>query len=198
MNIDFSSSRTKTNLVESFVGESQARERYGIASSFAKKEKLYIVSKAFETTANQEGEHAEVYYDFLKPFSSKSIKFETECPVDLFDSTLEFLKKAASNEANEGVNIYGEFGRVAKDEGFMDIANKFFQIAKIEKTHSERFSRLASLLERDELFRSNSTQKWVCLECGNVYEGTEVPASCPVCGHDRGYFIRSDLFWCIS
>ena len=198
MNVDFNNSQTKVNLMMSFAGESQAQMRYTIASSFARKEKLYIISKAFEAIASQEKEHAEVFYDFLKPFSSENIKFEAECPVDLFDSTLEFLKKAASNEADEGVNIYGEFGRIAKEEGFMDIANKFFQIAKIEKTHSEKFSKLASLLEKDELFKSSSPQKWMCLECGNVYEGTEVPASCPVCGHDRGYFIRSDLFWCIS
>lgn len=198
MNSDFNNSQTKVNLMKSFAGESQARERYSIASSFALKEKLYIISKAFDSTSDQEKEHGEIFYDFLKPFSSKSIEFKADYPVDLFDSTLEFLKKASKNETDEFEDIYDGFGKIAKDEGFMDIANKFFQIAKIEKTHAERFSRLASLLERNELFKSNSTQKWVCLKCGNVYEGTEVPPSCPVCGHDRGYFIRSDLFWCIS
>lgn len=198
MSIDFGSSQTKFNLMKAFAGESQARERYSIASSFALKEKLYIISKAFESASSQEKEHGEVFYDFLRPFSSESIKFDADYPVDLFDSALEFLKKASQNEMDEFKDIYDRFGKIAKDEGFLDIANKFFQIAKIEKTHSERFSKLASLLEKNELFRSNSPQKWICLSCGNVYEGTEVPSSCPVCEHNKGYFIRSDLFWCIS
>lgn len=198
MNVDFRSSKTKVNLMKAFAGECQARERYEISASFAKKERLQIISKAFLSVADQEKEHGKIFYDFLKPFSSESIRIDADYPVDLFDSTLEFLKKASGNEMNEFEDLYDEFGSIARDEGFPDISKKFFEIASIEKTHFERFNKLSSNLENGTLFKSNVPQRWVCLNCGNVYEGTEVPDSCPVCEHNKGYYIRSDLFWCIS
>ena len=198
MNTDFSESRTKINLMKSFAGECQARERYNISASFALKEKLYIINKAFLTISDQEKEHGEVFYDFLKPFSNQSIKFDADYPVDLFDSTLEFLRKASKNEISEFEDIYDNFGKIAKEEGFLDISKKFFEIAAIEKTHSEKFSKLASCLESGTLFKSSTPTSWICLKCGRVHFGTEAPEICPVCGHDIGYYLRNDLISCIS
>jgi len=191
---DFSKSQTKVNLMKAFAGESQARERYKIAASFAKKEGLQVIEQAFLTIAEQEKEHGEIFYKFLKPFSGESIRFEADYPVDIFDSTLDYLKKASQNEIDEGENIYNEFSKIAQDEGFSDVAQKFSGVAKIEKTHAEKFKKLAVLLENGELFDSKTGRgKWVCMECGNVYEGASVPKFCPICGHDRGYFVKSDI-----
>ena len=195
MIVDFSKSQTRLNLMKAFAGESQARERYTIAASFAGKKDLYVVKKLFLDIADQEKEHGEIFYSFLKPFSGENIKFSADYPVDLFDSVLEFLKKASSNETDEYDNIYKDFSQVAMSEGFSDIAQKFSSIADIEKTHSEKFKKVANLMERDELFNSkNGNGKWMCSQCGNVYEGTSVPEYCPVCGHSRGFFIKSDLW----
>lgn len=191
---DFSKSQTKINLMKAFAGESQARERYTIAASFAAKEGLQVIQKAFLTIADQEKEHGEIFYKFLKPFSGEGIKFDADYPVDVFDSTLDYLKKASQNETDEFEDIYDKFAKIAQNEGFADIAQKFFGIAKIEKTHAEKFKKLAMLLENGELFDSKTGRgKWVCMECGNVYEGTSVPKFCPVCGHDRGYFVKNDI-----
>ena len=198
MNTDFSQSKTKINLMKAFAGECQARERYNISASFALKEKLYIISRAFSTISDQEKEHGEVFYDFLKPFSGQIIKFDADYPVDLFDSTLEFLKKASKNETSEFEDIYDSFSKIAKEEGFLDISKKFAEIALIEKTHSEKFSKLASCLADGTLFKTKAKTSWVCLKCGRVHYGTEAPEVCPVCGHDRGYYIRTDLISCIS
>ncbi len=194
MVVDFANSKTKLNLMKAFAGESQARERYSIAASFAGEKEIYIVQKVFLEIADQEKEHGEIFYEFLRQFSGQSIKFDADYPVDLFDSVLEYLKKSAKNETDEYEDIYDKFGKIAADEGFSDISNKFFGIAKIEKTHSEKFSKLAKLVESNELFKSNNGKaKWTCMKCGNVYEGTNVPEFCPVCGHARGYFVRNDI-----
>ena len=194
MIVDFAKSNTRLNLMKAFAGESQARERYTIAASFASKQKMQVVSKLFLEIADQEKEHGEIFYEFLKPFSGENIAFSADYPVDVFDSVLEHLKKASQNEFDEFDNIYADFGRIAAEEGFSDIAQKFLGIAKIEKTHCEKFKSMANLIENDELFRSKSGRgKWVCMKCGNVYEGNQVPDRCPVCGHDRGFFVKSTI-----
>lgn len=194
MIIDFSKSQTRLNLMKAFAGESQARERYTIAASFAAKNDLYVIKKLFLDIADQEKEHGEIFYSFLKPFSGENIQFSADYPVDLFDSVLEYLKKASNNEMDEYDDVYKNFSRIAMEEGFSDIAQKFSSIANIEKTHCEKFKKVAQLLENNELFNSkNGNGKWVCSQCGNVYEGSSVPAICPVCGHSRGFYIKSDL-----
>ena len=194
MIVDFSKSQTRLNLIKAFAGESQGRMGYNMAASFAGKKDLYVVKKLFLEIAEQEKEHAEVFCDFLKPFSGENIKFNAESQVYLFDSVLDYLKQAIANEMNEYDNGYKISSQIAMEEGFPDIAQKFSKIADIEKAHAERFKKMANLLETNELFNSKTGNgRWVCSQCGNVYEGSSVPDKCPVCGHSRGFFIKSDL-----
>lgn len=190
---DFSQSNTRLNLMKSFAGECQAIQRYNIASSFASKNKMQVVSKLFSDIASQEKEHAEIFYEFLKPFSGENIMFSGDSPVDIFDSVLDFLKKAAKNELDE-FNVYPSFAEIAANEGFSDIAQKFASIAKIEESHGEKFEKMAKLIENDELFTSKSGNgKWVCMKCGNIHDGPQAPEKCPVCGHNRGFFVKSTI-----
>lgn len=194
MIIDFAQSQTRLNLMKAFAGESQARERYSIAASFAKNRGMFIIANLFLTIADQEKEHGEIFYEFLKPFSGENIKFSADYPVDLFDSVLDFLRKASRNELEEYDDVYKKFGEIAASEGFPDISQKFVEIARIEKTHHNKFKQFAYLIESNELFSSkNGPSKWICLNCGNVYEGSNVPEVCPVCNHPRGYFLKSGL-----
>lgn len=193
MGIDFKSSETKDNLMRAFAGESQARNRYTFAASQAKKENLYVVGAVFEYTANQEKEHAEIFYNHLRELAGETIHVDGGYPVDITESVAELLKMAQHNEYEEHNPIYKTFGDKAREEGFHKVAASFHMIAEIEKLHGDRFGRLAELLEQNKLFVSEVKTSWMCLNCGYVYEGEAVPEKCPVCDHDRGYFIRFEL-----
>lgn len=193
MSISFAESMTKTNLLKAFAGESQAGNRYKFAASFAKEKNLYVVEAVFKFTAEQEKEHAKVFYDFLKEFSGENIAIDGTYPVDIYDDPIKVLKAAKHNEYEEYDTVYKNFGDVAREEGFDRIASVFHMIAEVEKTHSERFDMLAGQLEQDKLFVSDVSAKWMCLNCGYIFEGTEVMPQCPVCSHDKGYFIRLEL-----
>ena len=193
MPVDFSSSKTKENLMRAFAGESQARNRYTFAASAAKKQNLHVVEAAFSFTAGQEKEHAEVFYNQLKSLAGENIHIDGTYPVDISDSVASLLRSAQHNEYEEHDDVYKNFAKVAEEEGFIQIAGLFNNIAKIEKTHGDRFARLAELLEQDKLFVSDISISWACLNCGFVFEGKSAPPVCPVCNHDRGYFIRMEL-----
>lgn len=193
MSIDFKNSETKLNLMRAFAGESQARNRYTFAAEQAKKENLHVIEAIFTFTANQEKEHAEVFYNNLKDLAGETIKVDGGYPVDISTSVAQLLRYAQHNEYEEHDDAYKSFGDKAKEEGFTKIANIFYNIAGIEKTHGDRFGKFADLLEENKLFVSNIECKWMCLNCGFIYEGTEAPKSCPVCQHNQGYFIRLEL-----
>ncbi len=193
MPVDFSTSKTKTNLMLAFAGESQARNRYTFAAAEAKKQNLHVVEAAFAFTAGQEKEHAEVFYNQLKSLSGENIPIEGTYPIDISDSIITLLRAAQHNEFEEYDPVYKSFAQTAEEEGFIQIAGIFKNIAAIEKTHGERFGELADLLEQDKLFVSDVSISWMCLNCGYVHEGKEAPPVCPVCSHDRGYFIRMEL-----
>lgn len=190
---DFNTSQTKANLMRAFTGECQARSRYTMAASQARKQKLHVIEMAFRFTADQEKEHAEIFYNFLREFAGESISIEGSYPVDISDSVLQLLRYAQHNEYEEHDDVYAHFGETARREGFPHIAYAFESIAKIEKLHGDRFAYFADLLERNQLFVSDVSCKWICLNCGHIYEGTEAPEVCPVCRHDRGYFLRVEL-----
>ena len=191
--MDFKNSETKENLMRAFAGESQARNRYTFAAEQAKEQKLYVVEAVFRFTADQEQQHAEVFYDHLKELAGQNIQIEGSYPVDIYDTVLEVLKAAQHNEYEEFDPVYKTFGDKAMEEGFPQVAASFHQIAKIEKVHGDRFGELAELLEQNKLFISDVECKWMCLNCGHIHEGKEAPGKCPVCHHDRGYFIRFAL-----
>lgn len=190
---DFKSSATAKNLMRAFAGESQARNRYTIAADAAKKQGLYSVSQVFLFTADQERAHAERYYDLLKNLSGTTIDISGGYPVDHFDNVVELLKKAEHNELEEADDVYQAFGNEAKAEGFTEAAATFFQIAEVEAIHARRFGKLAELLEQNKYFESDLSGKWMCMNCGHIQAGKMVPAVCPVCRYEQGYFIPVEI-----
>ncbi|MCI5680076.1 MAG: rubrerythrin family protein [Bacteroidales bacterium] len=191
--MDFKNSETKENLMRAFAGESQARNRYTFAASQAKQQKMHVVEAVFSFTANQEKEHAEIFYNHLKELSGENIHIDGSYPVDIYESVLEVLRAAQHNEYEEFDPVYKAFGDKAMEEGFPKVAASFHHIAGIEKIHGDRFGQLADLLEQNKLFINDVECKWMCLNCGFVYEGKEAPQRCPVCDHDKGFFIRLEL-----
>lgn len=193
MLVDFKTSNTKVNLMKAFAGESQARNRYTIAASKAKRTGFQVVEKLFLFTADQEKEHAKIFYKHLEELSGRTVDIEGSYPIDLYDNVLDLLKSAQHNEYEEHDPIYKSFGDEAKNEGFEKIASSFYMISEIEKVHGDRFGKFASLIENNKLFKSNAEVKWICLNCGHVHTGLAAPEVCPVCSHAKGFFIRTDV-----
>ena len=193
MNSDFKSSRTAVNLMRAFAGESQARNRYTFAADQAKNSNLYVIEAVFKFTAEQEKEHAEIFYNHLSSLAGETVQIDGGYPIDTKDTVIQLLRSAQHNEYEEWQDAYQAFGDEASEEGYMPVATSFYKIAEIEKTHGDRFGELADLMEQGKLFVSDITCKWMCLNCGHVEEGGSAPKICPVCQHDQGYFIRLEL-----
>lgn len=193
MSVDFKESQTKENLMRAFAGESQARNRYTFAADVAEQQKQQVISKVFLYTADQEKEHAEIFYNHLKELAGENIQIDGNYPVDLTENLRELLRMAQRNEYEEHDDVYQHFGDKAKEEGFLKVANSFYMIAEIEKFHGDRFGRFAEYLEQNQLYVSDVRTGWICLNCGHIYEGEKAPEICPVCQHDQGYFIRLEL-----
>lgn len=193
MAVDFKESKTRENLMRAFAGESQARNRYTIAAETAREQGMFAVSQILLFTADQERAHARRFYDLLKNLSGTTIQIDGGYPVDHFDNVTQLLRASQHNELEEFDNVYPAFGEVAKEEGFIEAAAAFFQIAKIEEIHGKRFGKLAELLEKNLYYESENEQEWMCLNCGHIHHGKLVPEVCPVCRHERGYFIPASL-----
>lgn len=193
MAIDFAKSETRINLMKAFAGESQARNRYTIAAKICREQKMQAISSIFLFTADQERAHAERYYDLLKNLSGSTIEICGGFPVDHFDSITELLGAAHHNEMEEYEDVYQAFGDKAKEEGFLEAASAFYQIADVEKVHAQRFGKIKEMLENNIYFEQSESGKWMCLNCGYIHEGKAVPGICPVCRYDRGYFIPAEL-----
>lgn len=191
--VDFNSSETKVNLLRAFAGESQARNRYTFAASAAKKAKLHVVEAVFTFTAEQEKEHAKIFYKHLVQAGTQNITIDAAYPVDAGADALTLLEQAQHNEYEEFESVYPGFGDVAEAEGFEEIAGHFREIAAIEKIHGNRFGDFAQMIKEDNLFIANVQTGWMCLNCGYVLESAQAPAICPVCSHDQGYFIRLSM-----
>ena len=193
MSVDFKTSETKDNLMRAFAGESQARNRYTFGASQGKLMGLHVIESIFTFTANQEKEHAEIFYKHLKELAGENITVDGAYPVDLHEDIIQILRAAQHNEYEEFDPVYKIFGNKAEEEGFSKIAASFRMIAEIEKTHGDRFGMFADLIENGELFVSKVETGWMCLNCGYVHYGTKAPEVCPVCDHNQGYFIRLEL-----
>lgn len=193
MAVDFKNSVTKDNLMRAFAGESQARNRYTFAADTAKANKLPLVEQIFTFTANQEKEHAEIFFNHLKELAGENIAVDGSYPVEAQMSVAMLLRGAQHNEYEEYQTVYPSFAQKAEEEGFPAIAASFRLIAEIEKTHGDRFAKFAEYMEQNQLFISQVECGWMCLNCGHIYTGTEVPEQCPVCHHEKGYFIRVTL-----
>ena len=193
MAIEFKNSETRKNLMRAFAGESQARNRYCIAAGVAKNKNLYVIEAVFKFTAEQEREHAKIFYNHLKELAGEVVEIDGSYPVDISDSVAELLKFAQRNEYEEHDEVYKSFADTAQNEGFSAVAATFRKIAEIEKTHGDRFGKFAELVEKNKLFVSSVDCKWMCLNCGHIHKGEKLPEKCPVCSHDKGYFIRLNM-----
>lgn len=193
MNDEFKNSETKDNLMRAFAGESQARNRYTFGAAEARKQNQEAIAQVFLYTADQEKEHAEIFYKHLKELAGETVHVDGGYPVDLTDDLSELLRMAQYNEYEEHDDVYRRFGDKAKEEGFQKVANSFYMIAEIEKTHGDRFGKFAQWLKEKKLYVSDVKRGWICLNCGYIYEGEKVPKNCPVCQHDQGYFVRLEL-----
>lgn len=166
--------KTEQNLMAAFAGESQARNKYTYYASKAKKEGFEQMAAIFEETANNEKEHAKIWFKLLH---------EGEIP-----STEENLLDAATGENYEWTDMYAGFAEVAKEEGFDHIAFLFTEVAKIEKEHEERYRTLLSNLKENQVFQKEEKKAWICRNCGHVHFGENAPQVCPVCAHPQAYF----------
>ena len=165
-------SKTEQNLMAAFAGESQARNKYDYYASKAKKDGYEQISAIFKETANNEKEHAKLWFKLFHGIND----------------TLDNLLDAAAGENYEWTEMYKQFAQVADEEGFHDIAEKFRGVAAIEKTHEERYNKLDPAVKGGEVFVKLEDNVWVCRNCGHIHVGKQAPEVCPVCAHPRAYF----------
>ncbi len=177
--------RTEKNLLTAFAGESQARNRYTYFASQAKKEGYVQIADIFQETADQEKEHAKRLFKFLE---GGEVEISAAFPAGVIGTTLENLKAAAKGENYEYEIMYPEFAKIAREEGFNEIASVFEAIAVAEKQHEKRYKALAENIEKDRVFKREETVTWRCRNCGYLHEGTEPPEKCPACAHPKAYF----------
>ena len=183
--MELKGSKTQENLMGAFAGESQARNRYTYFASKAKKEGFVQIADIFEETANQEKEHAKRLFKFM---TGGETEITAAFPFGVIGSTLDNLKAAATGENYEWTDMYPSFAKVAREEGFDDIASTFVAIAVAEKQHEKRYLALAANIEAGKVFKKDKPIVWRCRNCGYLHEGTEAPEACPACTHPQAYF----------
>ena len=177
--------RTEQNLLKAFAGESQARNRYTYFASVAKKEGYEQIAGVFQETADQEKEHAERFFKFLK---GGEVTITAAYPAGPIGKTAENLLAAAQGENEETEILYPEYARVAQEEGFSEIAEAFRMVAKVEAEHEKRYLILLGRLTDGNFFRRDRKIFWQCRNCGFVCEAKEAPKICPSCEHPQAYF----------
>ena len=177
--------RTEKNLLTAFAGESQARNRYTFFASAAKKEGYEQISRFFLETAENEKEHAKVFFKYLE---GGEVEINAAFPAGVIGDTKSNLEAAAAGENMEWTTLYAEAANVAREEGFPEVARSFEQISKVEMFHEKRYRKLADNLARGEAYRKKTTTRWHCINCGYVYEGEEAPKECPACKHPQAYY----------
>ena len=172
--MDLKGTKTEQNLMEAFAGESQARNKYTYFASKAKAEGYEQIAAIFTETADNEKEHAKLWFKALNGGA--------------VPSTLENLLAAAAGEHGEWVDMYVRMANDAKKEGFKELAKQFEGVAAIEKRHEERYQRIAELVKKGKVFKKSDKQMWICRNCGHVHVGKTAPEVCPVCAHPKAYF----------
>jgi rubrerythrin len=179
------SSETEKNLLKAFAGESQARNRYTYFASVAKKEGYEQISAIFLETADNEKEHAKIFFKYLE---GEDVEITATYPAGKISTTEENLLAAANGEEMEWTSIYQDFEKVAKEEGFNEVANSFRLIAKVEEKHEKRYRKLLENVKKGHVFKKQHSVKWICRNCGYVHEGENAPDMCPACKHTQAYF----------
>ena len=184
--MELKGSKTEKNLLKAFAGESQARNRYTYFASQAKKDGYVQIQQIFEETANQEKEHAKRLFKFLE---GGEVEVTASFPAGAIGSTADNLAAAAAGENYEWTDMYPSFAKVAREEGFNEIADVFEKIAVAEKQHEKRYNDLKANIDRGTVFKRDKPVVWRCLNCGYLHEGLEPPAGeCPACAHPKSYF----------
>jgi rubrerythrin len=183
--MDLKGSKTERNLLAAFAGESQARNRYSFFASTAKKEGYEQIGAIFAQTAEEEREHAKLFFKQLK---GGQATITAGYPAGVIGNTKANLKAAAAGEKMEWGTLYPSFAKAAEDEGFKEIAQLFKQVAKVEEHHEKRYAALVANVERGEVFKKDVPVRWYCRNCGYVHDGKSAPAQCPVCDHAQAYF----------
>ena len=177
--MELKGSKTEANLATAFAGESQARNKYTYFASAARKEGYEQIAAIFEMTANNEKEHAKLWFKELGGIGT----------------TLQNLLAAAAGEHEEWTDMYKRFAEEAKAEGFTELAERFARVADIEKRHEERYRKLAANIEKGEVWVKVGENRWECRNCGHIYIGEKAPEVCPVCKHPKAYFeIEADNY----
>ncbi len=177
--------RTEKNLLGSFAGESQARNRYTYFASAARKEGFEQIANIFIETAENEKEHAKVFFKYLE---GGDVEITASYPAGIIKDTRSNLEAAAAGENLEWTTLYSDFGKIAADEGFPDIARSFGEISKVERFHESRYRKFINNIANNEVFKKKAPVKWHCINCGYIFEGVEAPKECPACKHPQAFY----------
>ncbi|MFO7712392.1 MAG: rubrerythrin family protein [Dehalococcoidia bacterium] len=177
--------QTERNLLAAFAGESQARNRYTFSASVARKEGYEQIANIFIETAGNEKEHAEIFFKYLE---GGDVEITAAYPAGIVGDTRTNLEAAADGEKFEWSKLYADMEKVAREEGFADVATSFKEIGEVEEFHEKRYRKLAQNVARGEVFKRSTPVKWHCTNCGYVHEGPEAPELCPACKHARSYY----------
>jgi rubrerythrin len=177
--------QTEKNLLAAFAGESQARNRYTYFASAAKKEGYEQIANIFLETAENEKEHAKLFFKHLE---GGDVEITASYPAGVIGNTKSNLEAAAAGENMEWTVLYQDFSLTAKKEGFPEIANTFEQISKVEKFHETRYRKLINNITNSEVFKKAAKVKWHCINCGYVFEGKDTPKECPACKHPQAFY----------
>jgi rubrerythrin len=176
---------TEKNLLKAFAGESQARNRYTYFAGVARKAGMEQIANIFIETAENEREHAKVFFKYLE---GGDLEITAAYPAGVIGDTKANLEAAAAGEKMEWSDIYANFEKTARAEGFPEIATSFHEIAEVEEFHEKRYRKLAANIETGQVFKKPVSVKWHCTNCGYVHEGPEAPDVCPACKHPRAYY----------
>ncbi len=177
--------KTEQNLLKSFAGESQARMRYDYFAKVAKKEGYEQISAIFEETSINEKAHAKEFFKYLE---GGMVEITATYPAGKIGTTLENLKASAEGENEEWTEIYPKFAAIAEEEGFKDVATTFKMIAKVEKAHEERYTKLYNNIINEKVFEKDEKTLWKCRNCGYIHEGKKALENCPACKHPKAHF----------
>lgn len=183
--VPFKNSKTAENLMKAFAGECQARTRYNYYASVAKKQGYLVIADIFNETAENEKEHAKVFFKYLE---GGDVEIQAAYPAGKIGTTEENLLEAAEGEKMEWGTLYPEFEKIAREEGFDKIADSFKEISEVEEEHEKRYRKLLANVKNGEVFKKDNVVKWKCRNCGYVHEGAEAPEECPACQHPQAHY----------
>lgn len=175
--------KTEQELINAFAGESQARNKYTIYSSIAKKEGYEQIAQIFTDTANNELQHAKMFYKHIP----NGLKLVNGSYPFFFGTTIENLKSSFKGEKEEWIHVYHNAAEIAKEEGFKEISDLFMNVSEVEKHHSKRYARLFELMSEDKIFHKQEETLWICRKCGFIHKSKEALLECPLCKHPQAY-----------